>query len=209
MNQGAGLMIWRVIMKDRSNTKLGMITITGIHGRNKGGDIIWNAVCECGRKITPSESNLRRKSKLPKSCGCAKVKHGLHKSRAYEIWHGIMKRCYNESAISYKNYGGRGIRVCDRWHDINKFIEDMGDCESGLQIERIDNNGNYEPLNCAWATPKQQARNRRSNLLVEFRGKTKPLIVWCDELQLKYSTVRARLKVLGWSSDRAFSTPTR
>jgi hypothetical protein len=119
----------------------------------------------------------------------------------------MRKRCENRALPEYPSYGGRGIRVCDRWLVFENFIADMGEPPAGAQIDRIDNNGDYEPSNCRWATPPEQARNRRSNILITINGETKCLLDWTLARRLNYDTVRARIMKLGWEPERALSTP--
>jgi hypothetical protein len=138
-------------------------------------------------------------------------KHGMSKRpRIYTTWCDMRNRCNNPNNRSYHKYGGRGIRVCDRWNEFSRFAEDMGEPPAPhYQLERIDNNGNYEPSNCRWATPKEQARNRRSSRLLTFQGRTQTLAAWCHELGLKHSTVVMRLTQYNWSVAKALSTPAR
>ena len=98
-----------------------------------------------------------------RSCGCLKSKHGLSHTKAYSCWKGLLRRCYTKDYAKYSDYGGRGITVCKRWKDsVSNFVEDMGQPPEGLSLDRIDNDGNYEPDNCRWATKSIQARNKRS-----------------------------------------------
>jgi hypothetical protein len=146
---------------------------------------------------------LRKKSK--------NLKHGASKdgfkTPTFLCWLGIRKRCLDHKSKSYYRYGGRGITICDDWkNDFSKFLADMGERPTGLSIERKDNNGPYSKDNCTWATGSQQARNRRSNILLTHNGKTKTLIEWTEELNIPYHTIRARIS-RGWDAQRAFLEP--
>jgi hypothetical protein len=118
-------------------------------------------------------------------------------------------RCYNPKDINYLRYGGRGITVCDRWRDsFTNFLADMGECPKRLTLDRIDNDGNYEAGNCRWATPKQQQRNKRYNLVLTHNGRTQCLKAWAEETGLNYNTLHGRLRN-GWSVSEALTTPAR
>lgn len=152
-----------------------------------------------------------------KSCGCLRVdnmrkvstKHGLCTYSGYKSWSGMLDRCLNPKHISYKDCGGRGITVCDRWLDVENFIADMGERPPGLSLERLDGNRGYSKDNCIWADRKTQARNKRTNRLLTFNGKTAALAEHCEDAGFKYDTVSHRLNGLGWSLEKALTTPIR
>lgn len=119
--------------------------------------------------------------------------HGLTHHPLYSVWYNLKRRCYNKRYSKYKNYGGRGIKVCKRWHDPQNFVDDMlPTFKKDLQIDRIDNNKGYGPSNCRWVTSTQNNRNRRDTIWVKFRGRKQLLIELVDELNIKYTTLHKR-----------------
>jgi len=171
-----------------------------------GGSWLWR--CDCGNskdiitgKVTSGQT---------KSCGClAKVnavKHGLIDTKEYIVWSNMKARCLNPKSSVYKNYGGRGITICNEW--VNSFVtffNDMGQCPVGMSLDRLDNDKGYSKENCKWRTVTEQNRNRRSNVLVTYNNIEKPLTQWCDELNLNYKQVFARIHQLHWSIEKALT----
>lgn len=173
--------------------------------------------CDCGTVKFFATGALT--SGNTKSCGCLNsevravksVTHGYAKgstnrTRIYRIWRGMLDRCNNKNIPIYRHYGARGIAVCERWHTFENFLTDMGEPAPDQSIDRLNNNGNYEPGNCAWATKKQQARNRRSNVLWTYNGQTKTHAEWCEIIGISPSTLVARIWK-GWSSEEIVKTP--
>lgn len=185
------------------NLRLGKLTILKETKRTKSGDRQYLVRCDCGTETIMSKSNLSREVKTQKSCGCIKRKHGLWKTRSYETWLGMMKRCYNESARNYPRYGGRGIRVCEQWHDFERFYRDMGERPKGMSLERTDNQGDYFPENCVWATPAEQSKNRRSTIFVTYNGITQCVSDWAKQLGIPRTRVYARIRKLGQTPKKA------
>jgi hypothetical protein len=145
------------------------------------------------------------------SCGCISVRalrHGLTGSRTYNAWASAKQRCTNPHHVAWNDYGGRGIRICDRWRDsFDAFLADMGEAPSAYHsIDRLDANGHYEPGNCRWATPLQQANNKRTTHRLTFRGDTRTITEWGRHLDIPPGRIKARLH-LGWTVERALTTP--
>lgn len=169
--------------------------------------------CDCGTEKEFDAYNL--KSGKSKSCGCLRIqltikrntKHGMSCSCEYSSWTYMIQRCSNPNFSEYNRYGARGITVCDHWRNsFEAFLKDMGNCPLGRSLERIKNDQNYEPGNCKWATPAEQARNRRSNRRLTCHGRTQLLVDWADELGVSAQAIINRLKC-GWSIEKALSVP--
>lgn len=177
---------------------------------------VWRCVCDCGKEKFVRGKNLR--SGAVKSCGCllkdnvpAKC-NGLSHTRLYRKWWGMKRRCGDPNDTHYKDYGGRGIKVCEEWKsDFLAFYEwaMSTQTDESLTLERIDVNGDYCPENCTWATRKEQANNRRMCRMITYQGRTQNLMQWCTELGLNYQIVHNRLNRHHWSFERAISQPVR
>lgn len=175
----------------------------------------WLCRCDCGN--TKDVSVYQLISRHSQSCGCLNrdvqrarnTKHGLTGTRVRNCWHGMIQRCRNPSHANFERYGGRGIKVCERWKTFLNFFHDMGHPPDGKTLDRKNNDGDYSPENCRWATDSEQMRNTRSNRLVLFRGEQKTLLDWADTLGVSFYTLKSRIRNYGWSAERALSTPIR
>lgn len=160
------------------------------------------ALCiECGNEFEPRLSDVQKW----KSCGCGKHKgtHGKSRSRVYKIHQGMIDRCRKPTSTKFALYGGRGIKVCERWLVFENFLNDMGEPEVGQTIDRIDSNGNYEPTNCRWATTLEQNNNKRTNSFLHINGESKTIAEWVRwHGSVNYTTVTERLK-RGWNHKQA------
>src|SRR5215510_2760970 len=143
---------------------------------------------------------------MPSSDGWFRPEHGLTGTRVYKTWRSMKERCLNPKNPSYKCYGGRGIKICERWLSFENFLADMGDKPLGLTLERKDNNGDYTPENCYWATAKEQARNRGTNRYLTYNGITKTLTEWAEEKGMSPAALARRLNA-EWSLEEALTLP--
>lgn len=172
-------------------------------------------ICECGNSKDAGSYSLRKN--LTTHCGCQTIKnisksltkHGMKRTPEYRSWSHMIDRCENPNNVGWHLYGGRGIKVCDRWRqDFRHFFEDM-DKRPSLKhsLDRKNNNGNYEPSNCRWATQKEQNSNTRINQTITYKGKTKILSEWAKELGIARLTLRYRLFEANWTVEQAFTIP--
>ena len=179
----------------------GKLLAIRVVGSEQPGGRIWECLCDCGATTTAFARQLTTGGK--KSCGCLKrehpgreVKHGrtARNSGAYRAWNAMRLRCHRKDLWIYQRYGGRGITICERWNDFRNFLADVGEKPPCKTLGRINNDGNYEPGNCRWETPKEQARNRSTARMVEYRGEARCLAEWCDVLGKSRDTLKYRLK---------------
>lgn len=180
------------------------LTALRVSHKNKYGEYMWECLCKCGKKTYVKGSDI--KWKRIKSCGCYRnevtskrtKKHGMSQSDIYNIWCHIKARCYRKSCISYKNYGGRGIKMCNRWKRFDNFYDDMNKTyKKGLTIERVDVNKGYNINNCIWIPFEEQSKNTRRTVYLTCRGKKLSAIEWSKISGTKVSIILARKK-RGW-----------
>ncbi|MBM7049710.1 hypothetical protein [Rhizobium lusitanum] len=194
-----------------TGSRFGKLTVTTRADNSAHGKAMWNVICDCGTEKAVIGSSMT--GGRTTSCGCAasergeqRLTHGMSKSKEYQTWASMIGRCYIESATGYKNYGGRGIKVCDEWRNsFEAFFAHIGVRPSAQHsIDRYpDVDGNYEPGNVRWAISTDQARNKRNNYLVTINEETKTLAEWCESLGLPYGTISSRIRKLGWTPEEA------
>lgn len=207
------------LFKNLTGLKFGRLLVLGYWGRSDAGQHKWLCKCDCGTEKAILGRALGKGGTI--SCGCfarkavgeRNRKHGLHSSRAaqhplFNVWRSMRRRCCKPTHPQFFRYGARGIKVCERWMtSFANFVSDMGPRpERGLSIERIDNNGNYTPENCRWATVGEQANNRRTNKRLTVGGASKTVSQWARTSGLNRGTIEGRLRN-GWGSERAIKTP--
>ena len=175
---------------------------------------LWLCQCDCGNShLVVSQYLVAGKTV---SCGCHKLalmavatlRHGKTNTRTHSIWRGMTKRCRNPKTLAYDRYGGRGIKVCERWLSFENFLADMGEVPEGYSIERKNNDGDYEPGNCVWIPRGEQPLNTKVTRWITIGEETKPLAVWCRQYKIRYGRARDRIDRLGWGPLRALTEPS-
>ncbi len=203
-------------MKYKELDKINGITIL-TREHNKGHPTVCYCLCHCGNLFKTLENSLN--CGQTKSCGCIRryssrvlnTTHNKTKHPLYHVWNSMLNRCYNTHIKNYKNYGGRGIAVCDEWKNDFQAFYDWAVCngyDEGLQIDRIDNDGNYEPSNCRFVTRKQNCNNKRSNVRITYKGVTKTMSEWADYIGVNYKAFTHRFE-RNWDIERIFNQPYR
>lgn len=203
-------------MIDLIGKKFGRLVVIKKGETNKQGNYQWLCLCDCCVKKMVNSTHLI--TGHTKSCGCFKkevsIKHGHTEggqgTRIYRIWKCMTQRCTNPNNTQWKNYGGRGITVCERWMKFPNFLEDMGEPSTeNHSIDRIDNNKGYHKENCRWATSKEQARNTNKNRVETYNGKTQCIADWAQEWGIDQGTLWYRIVQSRWSIQKALTTPVR
>lgn len=201
--------------------KFNQLKITGYAGLTSSKNRLFVVLCDCGKKCAARDSDLKLGHK--KSCGCLlqkvtaarSTKHGSAKrggrTPEYKTWAGIIKRCCDEKSTRYSLYGGRGITICDEWrHDFTAFLAHVGTKPSSdYSLDRIDNDGNYEPGNVRWVTQRDQVRNTNRNVNLTLYGVTMCVADWAEGLGIKADILYKRIGRRGWPTDRALLTPVK
>lgn len=203
---------------DLTGKTVGRLTVLREVGKAPNArDYVWLCQCSCGAQKEIAGNSLRLGR--TKSCGCLAVEKATARcisrtthghtcgpvmTPTYRAWATMIQRCTNPNVPKYQRYGARGISVCSRWFDFANFLADMGQKPKGLTLGRINNDGHYEPSNCEWQTPKQQANNKSNNQIIAFRGQVKTMSQWADYAGIRFTTLRMRLH-RGWSVERALT----
>lgn len=196
--------------------KLTVVERTSTPNRPTEHHAYWLCLCECGNNHIARGSDLKNGN--VQSCGCLQIEkittHGMRHTPIYAEWCSIKQRCYNPNNKSYKNYGYRGILMCERWRDsFEAFYEDVSKLSNfgkeGYSLNRINNDGIYEPNNVEWANDKTQANNKRNNHLLEYNGKIQTIAQWADELGINQYTLYNRILTYHWSVEKALTTPVK
>jgi len=194
--------------------RFGKLVAIELSSKKIRGRHTWIFRCDCGNTVERPLQNITNGHTL--SCGCMKASaakkasdaaktHGMSRTTIYKTWRCMIDRCSQPSVNGYKDYGGRGITVCEHWNSFENFFADMGDRPfKGAQIDRNDTNGNYEPSNCKWSTAEQNANNRRNSIILTAHGKSMGITQWARELNLHVTSIRSRLNN-GWSIEDALT----
>lgn len=204
-------------LEDLTGKEFGRLTVMH-RANNRGKATMWHCKCQCGNEVDIAAASL--KNGTSQSCGCLQKEivsgnnktHGMSNSKFYHIWSGMKARCYNQNAGQYKDYGGRGIKMCDEWR--NNFMAFYRwaithGYSDGLSIDRIDVNKDYSPENCRWATDYVQSNNRRNNIVLEYNGESHTMSQWAEKLGIAKQTLKDRIRRYGWSVERALTEPVR
>lgn len=195
--------------KDLTGMTFGRWTVLNLAATNTR-QAYWHCRCSCGVERECRGDQLKAGTSV--SCGCYMVEcrttHGKSLTPTYYTWKSVLARCTNPKSTFFHRYGGRGITVCERWMKFDNFIADMGERPAGKNLDRENNNGNYEPGNCRWATQKQQCLNKCNNRIIEIDGVSKSVPEWCKHFGVALTTAYSRLYLLKWDEVLAVSTPS-
>ena len=176
-------------------TQVGDVFLVRVNAKRRRPHAVF--LCDCGRRVVVASRGVVR----TRSCGClvgnCRGSHGLSQTTTYRSWSAMKQRCYNSLCENFKYHGGRGIKVCEQWHEFKNFHSDMGSMPDGLTLERIDNEKGYCPDNCTWATHKEQQRNTRRNVNLTVDGVTQAMSAWAEQVCIPYTAIKSRHR-RGW-----------
>lgn len=193
---------------DLASTRFGKLLVLDRTQKDRNGAWMWLCRCDCGREVNVRGATLKAgRTSACQSCAAItrNTTHGETGSALYARWRAMLDRCENPNHRAWKNYGGRGIKICEEWHQYAVFARDMGSAfESHLELDRINVDGYYEPANCRWVTHADQQSNKRTNHTLTWRGRTLTATKWASVLGLNPNTLIYRLR-RGWSLDRAMT----
>lgn len=200
-------------VRDLTGQAFGRLTVLSLAGKRGNYQTHWLCRCECGDLCHVYSGCLVRGT--TQSCGCLWrelngqqfATHGKSRTRVYTAWLAMRQRCYYEKHAQYADYGGRGIKVCDRWRDnFENFYADMGEPPKGSTLDRRENDGPYSPDNCRWATRIEQANNTSASRFIEHAGQRKTVMEWSRETGIPGNTLYYRI-YRGWPINRLFDAP--
>lgn len=198
---------------DLSGTRFNYLTVLS-RGKNIKNKTAWLCICDCGNKTTVRADQLKNNHTV--SCGHIgkinlekRIKHGRLNTAAYSVWRSMKARCLGANQKSYKYYGGRGIKISDEWMNFEGFYKDMGDPPRGHSLDRINNNEGYCKKNCRWASTKTQARNKRTNIKIQWQGGLYVLSDLAEILNINVSTFYARIVRYKWDIGKATTFPVQ
>lgn len=201
---------------DLSDMRFGRL-VAKHFGPGRNGRTFWHCDCDCGKRTEVTSQKLRLG--LVKSCGCLRsekmaigmsLRHGMCFTRTYSSWDSMKERCTNPNHPSWGNYGGKGVTFCERWLDFKNFLADMGERPESMTLDRYPNKaGNYEPGNCRWASPKEQANNTSTNRKITYLGREWTTRELSEHTGVPYHLLRGRLFKQGWPAEDAVTKPVR
>lgn len=206
-------------VEDLTGRVFGRLTVIAVSVLRKRDSITYECACTCGRRTLVVRADILRGN--TRSCGClgqenrdrgrhAAIRHHQSATKEYAAWRSMLERCRTPTHHAWKDYGGRGITVCERWMRFEEFIADMGPRPSSKHsLDRIKNDEGYGPDNCRWATRREQALNRRNTMTITFKGETRTVCDWEDILGFPRAIIYTRLKHMGWSVEKACTQPLR
>lgn len=198
------------VVVDLAGQRFGRLLVIARAASDLKGGSRWFCLCSCGIQRVIAAHNLKRGH--TKSCGCLQKQaaelravHSMHGTPTYRSWQAMKTRC---NCRSYKNYGGRGVTYDPVWESFEQFYSDMGERPEGMTLDRVDSSGHYSAENCRWASWKEQGRNRRNNVLLEYQGEVRNLSEWSEITGISYQTLYTRLKA-NYPPERAIEKEAR